>query len=92
MECGPTENWKADSTANKIQTLVKEGSLLESRQGGRKRGREEEQLARVVEKRGCAEGMSWWTCLMLGVSQEKTQPWPVRKVYTEKSNNSSQKQ
>ena len=65
MECGPTEK------TNKIQTQVKE---IEKRQGGRKRNREEGEFTRVVEKRGCAEGMSWWTCLMLGVSQEKTQP------------------
>ena len=76
MECGPTEN------TNKIQTQVKE---IEKRQGGRKRSREEGEFTRVVEKRGCAEGMSWWTCLMLGVSQEKTQPRVVKKVYTERN-------
>lgn len=37
---------------------------------GRKRAREEEEGGTAVEKRGCEEGMSWWTCLMLGVSQE----------------------
>lgn len=37
---------------------------------------------RVVEKRGCEEGMSWWTCLMLGMDQEKARPQVVRKFHT----------
>ena len=56
-------------------------------QSTRKRGREEEEIRRteVVEKRGCEEGgMSWWTCLMLGVSQENSKQQIVRKVYHQK--------
>ena len=46
----------------------------------RKRAREEEPGA--VEKRGCEEGMSWWTCLLLGVDPvERTKQQVVRKHY-----------
>ena len=54
----------------------------------RKRVREAEEEAgrrEVVEKRGCEEGgMSWWTCLMLGVSQDNSKQQVVRKVYHQK--------
>lgn len=48
----------------------------------RKRGREGEGTKEEVEKRGCEEGMSWWTCLMLGMDQENTRPQVVRKLHT----------
>ena len=89
MDCDPHEALKFVSTENRSQDpnfQLAEGSgqcgcVSESR--GRKRGREaeEEESSKVVEKRGCEEGMSWWTCLMLGVSQERTQPQVVKKVY-----------
>lgn len=50
----------------------------------RKRVREGEgkgEVEEVVEKRGCEEGMSWWTCLMLGMDQENARPRVVRKVH-----------
>lgn len=86
MECDlPHETLTVVSTESKIQAEVTEGS---SRCGcvkkSRKRGREieeEEESSREVEKRGCEEGMSWWTCLMLGISQERTQPQVVKKIY-----------
>ena len=52
----------------------------------RKRCRSEEDEQREVEKRGCEEGMSWWTCLMLGVSQENSKPQVVKKVYNQPEN------
>ena len=88
MECDPHEALKIVSTESSTQApnfQLAEGSsqcgCVESR--GRKRGREaeEEESSRVVEKRGCEEGMSWWTCLMLGVSQERTRPQAVKKIY-----------
>ena len=62
---------------------------VQTEPSSRKRGREEEGLSAAVvdggatrvEKRGCEEGMSWWTCLMLGMDQENTQPQVVKKVY-----------
>ena len=33
----------------------------------------------ATEKRGCAEGMSWWTCLLLGVDQSMTKQQVVTK-------------
>ena len=47
----------------------------------RKRAREEEPGA-AVEKRGCEEGMSWWTCLLLGVDPgERSKQQVVRKLH-----------
>jgi hypothetical protein len=54
---------------------------LEGQERSRKRGREGVGEGEV-EKRGCEEGMSWWTCLMLGMNQENTKPQVVRKVHT----------
>lgn len=60
----------------------------------RKRGRESEEVVaeggggggeRVVEKRGCEEGMSWWTCLMLGMDQKNTKLRVVRKIHTQQN-------
>lgn len=82
MECDlPHETLTVVSTESKIQAEVTEGS---NQCKSRKRGREieeEEESSREVEKRGCEEGMSWWTCLMLGISQERTQPQVVKKIY-----------
>ena len=47
----------------------------------RKRGRDGEEVREEVEKRGCEEGMSWWTCLMLEMDQENTKSQVVRKVH-----------
>ena len=75
------------------QQLQRETAVEEARSCvGRKRLREGgEELGRggggerEVEKRGCEEGMSWWTCLMLGMDQENTKPRVVRKVHTPQS-------
>lgn len=39
---------------------------------------------RVVEKRGCEEGMSWWTCMMLDMNHEEytRAQVAVRKVHS----------
>lgn len=59
----------------------------ESGTSSRKRGREGEENGHTeVEKRGCEEGMSWWTCLMLGVSQDNSRQQVVKKVYHQKEN------
>ena len=39
---------------------------------GTKRAREEGERQIVSDKRGCDEPMSWWTCLMLGVSSNRS--------------------
>ena len=40
---------------------------------GKKRTREEAtEHIETTEKRGCDEPMSWWTCLMLGISSNKS--------------------
>lgn len=63
-------------------TVVTEHSPL-AQGGARKRGHKcEEGEGEVVEKRGCEEGMSWWTCLMLGMDQQNTRPQIVRKSHT----------
>ena len=49
----------------------------------RKRGRFDEEEETEVEKRGCEEGMSWWTCLMLGMNQEHSRPQVVKKIYNQ---------
>ena len=85
MECDlPHETITVASRDSKIQAEVIEGSSQSGCAKSRKRGREieeEEESSREVEKRGCEEGMSWWTCLMLGISQERTQPQVVKKIY-----------
>ena len=43
----------------------------------------EEEEEREVEKRGCEEGMSWWTCLMLGISQDNSRQQVVKKVHNQ---------
>ena len=74
-------------SARKELALVEEGQGSETGAGGRKRGRENEneevERGDTVEKRGCEEGMSWWTCLMLGMDQENTKPQVVRKIHTQ---------
>lgn len=62
------------STQARVESQQKEQSKLT-----RKRTREETDT--LIEKRGCDEGLSWWTCLLLDVSQENTNPRPVRKFY-----------
>ena len=52
----------------------------------RKRCRPEEDEQTEVEKRGCEEGMSWWTCLMLGISQENSRSQAVKKFYSHQEN------
>lgn len=43
----------------------------------------EEEEEREVEKRGCEEGMSWWTCLMLGISPDNSRQQVVKKVHNQ---------
>ena len=45
------------------------------RMGDRKRPREGG--SNFVDKRICEEEMSWWTCLMLGISQDSTKKHPI---------------
>ena len=52
----------------------------------RKRCRPVEDEQTKVEKRGCEEGMSWWTCLMLGISQENSRSQVVKKSYNQQGN------
>ena len=62
------------------------GSSSSSGSVSRKRtrpGEEEEEEGSEVEKRGCEEGMSWWTCLMLGISQDNSRQQVVKKVYNQ---------
>ncbi len=60
------------------------GSSDSSGSVSRKRTRSEEAEGEGegsgVEKRGCEEGMSWWTCLMLGISQDNSRQKVVRKL------------
>ena len=44
----------------------------------RKRRREEG--SSQCEKRSCEEGLSWWTCLLLGMPQENTKIHPINVV------------
>ena len=57
-----------------------------TQQGARKRVRGGEECEggreRVIEKRVCEEGMSWWTCLMLGMDQENTKAQVVRRFHS----------
>ena len=86
-------NYSESGKANKQPcNYVTEDGLKEERStGGRKRTRqsadswpEDPQHSAAPptdEKRGCAEGMSWWTCLLLGVDQSMTK----QQVITKKS-------
>ena len=65
----------------KLCTCTAAGSCHTVSGANRKRAREEEPGA-AVEKRGCEEGMSWWTCLLLGVDPgERSQQQVVRKLH-----------
>ena len=46
----------------------------------RKRARDEEGTTSTSDKRTVEEGMSWWTCLMLGLPYEYTKPHTVKKT------------
>lgn len=46
----------------------------------RKRARDQEGTAATSDKRTVEEGMSWWTCLMLGLPYEHTKPHIVKKT------------
>ena len=52
----------------------------------RKRTRAVEEERREIEKRGCEEGMSWWTCLMLDISQDNAEPQVIKRVYDQREN------
>ncbi len=78
-------NW---SVANKLDSSQGNSSDCGGKTEGRKRQREDDgaggppvgnATAAQSEKRGCAEGLSWWTCLMLGVDQNMTQQQVVAK-------------
>lgn len=57
-----------------------------SQANSRKRSRTVEGERTEVEKRGCGEGMSWWTCLMLGISQENSRQQVVKRVNDQREN------
>lgn len=68
--------------------IAREGCQSATHGGGewvpprRKREREvEEGESDAVEKRAAEEGLSWWTCLLLGVGQERSKPQVVRKLH-----------
>ena len=46
----------------------------------RKRARDQEGTTANSDKRTVEEGMSWWTCLMLGLPYEYTKPHVVKKT------------
>lgn len=46
----------------------------------RKRTRDQEGTVATTDKRSVEEGMSWWTCLMLGLPYEYTKPHVVKKT------------
>lgn len=46
----------------------------------RKRARGQEGTITTTDKRAVEEGMSWWTCLMLGLPYEYTKPHVVKKT------------
>ena len=48
----------------------------------RKRSRDQEGTTATSDKRTVEEGMSWWTCLMLGLPYEYTKPHVVKKTNT----------
>ena len=96
MDCGDSSAVSGTTEAqNNVPTSCQacascssDSCSVHNRGSGRKRPREEfedqeqgQRQGRVVEKRGCEEGMSWWTCLMLGISQERARPQVVRKVH-----------
>lgn len=45
----------------------------------RKRARDQEGTVASSDKRAVEEGMSWWTCLMLGLPYEYTKPHVIKK-------------
>lgn len=48
----------------------------------RKRARDQQGTTTTSDKRTVEDGMSWWTCLMLGLPQEYTKPHVVKKSTT----------
>jgi len=48
----------------------------------RKRARDQEGTTTTSDKRTVEDGMSWWTCLMLGLPHEYTKPHTVKKTST----------
>lgn len=46
----------------------------------RKRARDQEGTVATSDKRTVEEGMSWWTCLMLGLPYEYTKPHVIKKT------------
>ncbi len=73
----PVCGLQGQSTPLAVQAPEPESTTAASR----KRAREGEEVVEEVEKRGCEEGMSWWTCLMLGLDQDNTKPQAVRKTH-----------
>ena len=87
----PTYQQAVDNTGRSYHGHSQSQEVNPGSSGSRKRGRESEEEVvvgggeKVVEKRGCEEGMSWWTCLMLGMDQENTKPRVVRKLHTQQN-------
>ena len=75
------------SQQQQLQQPQLNGSSDSSGSVSRKRTRageeEGEGEGREVEKRGCEEGMSWWTCLMLGISQDNSRQQVVTKLHNQ---------
>lgn len=55
----------------------------------RKRVRDQEGADATSDKRTVEEGMSWWTCLMLGLPYEYTKPHITKKTSTSRSKETS---
>ena len=50
-----------------------EAEATENSSAKRKRAREEDTVQTIVtDKKGCDEPMSWWTCLMLGITDRQS--------------------
>ena len=90
-QSGPerTEGYQYLDRRQLQQPQFNNGSSDSSGSVSRKRTRAEEEEGkgegegREVEKRGCEEGMSWWTCLMLGVSQDNSRQQIIKKHHNQ---------
>ena len=90
-QLGPerTEGYQYPDQRQLQQPQFDNGSSDSSGSVSRKRTRTEEEEGegegegREVEKRGCEEGMSWWTCLMLGVSQDNSRQQVIKKHHNQ---------
>lgn len=74
------------STETRLYPNGVKGEFPETVSVSRKRCRSVEDKQTEVEKRGCEEGMSWWTCLLLGISQDNSRSQVVKKIYNQQGN------